>query len=373
MFGGRAAAALSGDGGLTGTGSAPNDTGASAGSTGSSPDNTSGGRGRATDPFESVRAGTGFLDTAIPVHESGTGSGGDVGGDDHATGGDAATGISDSLILGTGTFDDTGEPVSVSVDTNTGAIIATDSEGNDVPVGSVTYEDGSTLEPGVVVVEEEMVIIAGDDTSGGDTGGDESGGDDTGGDDTGGDDTGGDDTGGDDTGEEESKEESPDVGSTPTDDFVDPRVRKVVDIGRSFGIDPTGMGATATGDGHTDPSDPNHSAGLVAGGELIDLKRTLLVDPVDPEFSVRGGAVPEVGRPDSGVIDPSDDATSGPGAMGPEDDPFADLRPALGPEAPDEPDHVPTHPVHEMTGLLDDLDIEVTHPGAAMNFDGFDD
>ena len=340
--------------------------------------------GHQSDPFASDLVTSGFLDTSIRNTElSGTTGGNDAGAG--ATDSSGASSPSDNEHQGAGSAPDddsqyylmdgtlesadpslNGQHVKVYEDLATGIRYAVTDDGQRIPIVSATDDAGSEVrvpDGGSTTIGADGGGVEGDEAT--DTGGSDDGGDDASGDDTSsGDDDGGDDDGGED---EQATEESPDVGTTPTDDYVDPKVQRVVDIGRSFGIDPFGMGPTDTGDGHTDPSD--HDSGLVVGGELVDVKHALLVDPVDPELDVRRGAVPDLGRPDSGVIDPSDDDMSGPRAMGPEDDPFADLQPPLEPQAPDEIGDAATHPVHDVAGLLHDLDVEVTRPGAVMDFD----
>jgi hypothetical protein len=129
--------------------------------------------------------------------------------------------------------------------------------------------------------------------------------------------------------------------SSPIDE-TPPEVAALLAAGRAYGFHPGAArahGSTGTG-GDVDPADPAFDNGLDLGGPLVDVKRTLLVGPADPEIvgGTGRGTIPDSIQPGSGVIDPSDDAAAGPGAMGPEDDPFGGMQPGLEPEAPDAAD-----------------------------------
>ena len=115
--------------------------------------------------------------------------------------------------------------------------------------------------------------------------------------------------------------------------------------------------------------------GVESGGEIFDWKSTLIL-PSDPELvGGRGpGTIPGSYQPDSGVIDPSDDASGGLGEMGPEDDPFSGMQPGLEPGAPDVMDESPMfQAVDPALGALDELDIQPMHSSSIMDFDGLDD
>jgi hypothetical protein len=83
------------------------------------------------------------------------------------------------------------------------------------------------------------------------------------------------------------------------------------------------------------------------------------------------GAIPSTIDAGAGVTDPSDDAASGPGAMGPEDDPMSGLSPALEEQAPD--DHTDAAaafaPIDGAMRALDDLDLSVSHPSSLLDID----
>jgi hypothetical protein len=129
--------------------------------------------------------------------------------------------------------------------------------------------------------------------------------------------------------------------SSPIDE-TPPEVEALLAAGRAYGFHPGAArahGSTGTG-GDVDPADPAFDNGLDLGGPLVDWKRTLLVGPADPEIvgGTGRGTIPDSIQPGSGVIDPSDDAATGPGGMGPEDDPFGGMQPGLEPGAPDAAD-----------------------------------
>jgi hypothetical protein len=197
------------------------------------------------------------------------------------------------------------------------------------------------------------------------------------------DDEGGDDGSGETAGEGSGDESGETTGdgseedsSTPIDDEVTPEAQAILDAGRAYGFHPGAAGrhgSTGTG-GDVDPADPAADGGVVVTGEIVDLKRRLLVDPVDPDIvGVTGHGTIGSFTPDDGVIDPSDDADTALGAMGPEDDPLGGMQAGLEPEAPDptaDDDWSQPYEIDPSMRLLDDFEIEPVQSDSILDFDG---
>jgi hypothetical protein len=223
-------------------------------------------------------------------------------------------------------------------------------------------EGGADTNVGTVKVDEqtyEEAVAAASDTDSTDASADEnSSGDDASGDDaSGGHDTSGDDASGD-------EEERGGVEYTPVGDAT------FVDL-RRIDFDP---GKLRGSGGDVDPADPSFDGGRPVVGEIVDWRRTL-VGPPDPEVvgGTGRGTIPDSIQPDAGVIDPTDDAVGRPGEMGPEDDPFAGLRPGLEPSASDPVGDDPVlQPINPSLSVLHDLDLEPKPPDSIMDFDGLD-